>query len=70
MVQWSTCANNDINEFGIIGDWKAVAEDAARWCETVKHGSHMIVTDWRGKERASDAPGAKTGAEEAPSVAF
>ena len=45
--EWTDCVQSDIRAFGVEGDWKATALEAATWVETVTEGGRRFMTAWR-----------------------
>ena len=45
--EWIDCVQSDIRAFGIKGDSKATALEAAVWMETVTEGGHRSMATWR-----------------------
>ena len=48
--EWTDCVLSDIRAFGIAGDWKATASEAAVWVETVSEGGRRFMAAWRKEE--------------------
>ena len=58
--QWTGCVTDYLKAFGILGDWKAAAQNAAEWKATVDAGRQHFMNAWRKKESAAaDARHAK-----------
>ena len=45
--EWTDCVQSDIRAFGIAGDWKGTALEAAVWIETVTEGGRGFMAAWR-----------------------
>lgn len=43
-IQWTTCVNDGLSVFGVVGDRKEAAKRAVRWCETGKDGAETFNT--------------------------
>ena len=48
--EWTDCVQSDIREFGITGDWRAVALKAQVWVEAVTEGGRRFMAAWREEE--------------------
>ena len=45
--EWTDCVQSNIRMFGIAGDWKATALEAAVLFEPVMEGGRRFMTAWR-----------------------
>ena len=45
--EWTDRVQSDIRAFGIEGDWKATALEAAVWVETFAEGGRRFMAAWR-----------------------
>ena len=51
--EWTACVTEDVQAFGIGGDWNVAALERGAWDDTVIEGGRRFMAGWREEEESA-----------------